>query len=735
LKHATNHTQQRYLQAEKMNIRTTSSSSIQYIFIQKDFGVQGIIDFAQNASNNLFNSLSHFPRDLMQFHNQNLFFETSIIIKEINPALNLLTFTDKQLTLPINPIIAYTELLNLKNRPVVYFIDLEADLTIIKKAISDSGQKIWNYTFCGKSEQQPDIFSKSHYFDNAIELIENYERNFEKIKLILSKITKGSIGFKFQIDKNQNNRKLYNFNPTISNYFTSTQINNEFWKLNYPKSKETPKTNIRNKILLDSVIEIDNRHIRFSQERKSSHRLPILVLSFPFYNPTIYGLTKDNAKTKKEKIYSKVLSIEQSTDYLNYFEANSDEEKMLAEIALRTILNPKLKLLDGIAFLQASFNFSPTMRFPIIGKSIYRELSFFNPKNNFFSTSKSRKNKLQSIIKFGAKLSKLTIAKETKEYLGNRDGQILTISDLPIELLCLDSVPISFTHDVCRIHESNYQGTLNNYSANNRIQYSVNEDTLKNTLVILSADANENDDHEFKASYETVKSSSKRLNFKYEYCRTISEISSAVEKHNPEILIFDCHGDIDEEKKTSYLVINGERLYGDDIVKHKIFAPIVFLSCCNSNPNYGYIHKIQDAFFQAGALTVTGTFLPISIQRGTIYYLRLLNLLNVEFNSKIHYNWLSFISQIIRSSILHEAYLKSNIKLNREMTTEEKENLSQLLLQTHQFGKRRGIFQNLMDKGIKLSDDLNITIEDTESEFLMYSHYGRPDLILLESKN
>lgn len=717
-----------------MNIRATSSSSIQYIFIQKDFGVQGIIDFTQNASNNFFNSLSHYPRDIMQLHNQKLFFETSITVKEINPALNLLTFTDEQLKLEINPITAYTELLNLKNRPVVYFIDLQADLKVVQKSILKSGQKIWNYTFCGKSDEQPDFFNKSNYFNNPIELIEKYESNFEKIINTLSQITEGSKEFKFKVDKKDNERKLYNFNPTIANYFTSTQINNEYWKLKYPKSIDTPRTNVRNKILLDSVVEIDNRHSKFSKEINSSHRLPILILSFPFYNPTIYGLTKGNAKTKKEKIYAKVLSIEQSTDYLNYFEANSDEEKNLAGIALHKILNPKLKLLDGIAFLQASFNFSPTMRFPITGKSIYRELSFFNPKNNFFSTSKSRKNKLQSIVKFGTKLSELTIAKETKEYLKNRDGQILTISDLPIELLCLDSVPISFTHDVCRIHESNYQGTLNNYSANNRIQYSVNEDTLKNTLVILSADADENENHEFRASYETVKSSSRRLNFKYEYCRTIAEVANAVKKYKPEILIFDCHGNIDEEKKTSYLVINGQRLYANDIVENRIFAPIVFLSCCNTNPNYGYIHKIQDAFFQAGALTVTGTFLPISIQRGTVYYIRLLNLLNVEFSRQVHSNWLSFISQIIRSSILHEAYIKANLKLSREMTYGEKEKLSHLLLETHQFEKRRKIFLDLMNEGIKLSDELNITIEDTESEFLMYSHYGRPDLILLESK-
>lgn len=714
-----------------MNLREISSSSIQYILIQKDFGVQGIIEYTQNASNNIFSVLSHYPRDLMQLHNQSLFFETSISIKQLNPALNLLTFTDEQLKLNINPILAYTEILNLKNRPVVYFIDSEADLKVVQKSILDSGQKIWNYTFCGRLQVQPKFFNSNNYFNTPSELIENYEANFENIRSILSELTEGSKKLRFKIDKKKNERKLFNFNPTIANYFTSSQINNEFWKLKYPISIDTPRTNIRNKILLDSVIEIDSRHSKF-RKKKPSHRLPILILSFPFYNPTIYRSSKSKARSKKEKIYAKLLSIEQSKDFLNYFEANNDEEKHLAEIALHTILNPKLRMLDGISFLQASFNFSPTMRFPIIGKSIYKELSFFNPKNNFFATVKSRKNKLQSIIKFGTKLCDLTISNETKQYLENRDGQILAISDLPVELLCLDSVPISFTHDVCRIHESNYQGTLNNYSANNRIRYSINQNTLKNTLVILSSDADENSNHEFRDSYEQVKLSSRRLNFKYEFCKTILEIAKAVERYKPEILIFDCHGNIDDEKKTSYLVINGQRLYGNDIIKNNIFAPIVFLSCCNTNPNYGYIHKLQDAFFQAGALTVTGTFLPISIQRGTVYYLRFLNLLQEEFTHQVHANWLSFISQIIRSSILHEAYIKTNSKLNREITREEKDKLEHLVLQTYQFDKRRQIFIDLMNGGIKLSDELNITIEDTESEFLMYSHYGRPDLLLFE---
>ena len=717
-----------------MELKPSSSSSIQYILIQKDFGVQNIVQYPLNNSNNVFSILPYFPRDLMQFHDQQLFFETSKRIIQINPALNLLSFTDKQLTNDLSPIYAYSDLLNLKNRVVVYLIDAEADIELIKKCILTSGQKIWYYTYCGKAKQHPEIFHQEHYFSFPNRLVELLQRDFDKIKSTLSKITEGSKELEFNIDSKENKDGVYNFTPIVPNYFTNSQIENHPWKLNYPTPLPTPKSTIRNKILLDSVKKIDEKHIAFAEKHGLVNTIPILVISFPFYEPSILETYKNNAETKREKALAKVFSIEQSTDYQNYFEAKNDDEGELAKIAIEEILKPKLKLLDGVMYLQSSFTFSPVMRFPIVGKSLYKELSFFNPKNNFFNTPKSRKNRINSILKFGDKLKKLTVSDETEDYLINRQGQILAISDLPVEWLGLKSIPLSFTHDVCRIQESNYQGNFNNYSANNRFDFNVNKSTIKKTLIILSADVDDKKDHEFKASYQAVIHASKTSEFNYEYCETIEQIAQAIKKYQPEFLIFDCHGNIDKEKETSYLVINGEKLYGDDIVKYNISAPIVFLSCCNSNPNYGYIHKIHDAFFQAGALTVTGTFLPISVQRGTIYYLRLLNLLKMELTKRLHKNWLSFVSQVIRSSFMHDAYIKAITKLGRNLTKEEKENLSKVMLETHIFSKRREIFARFLNEGVKLSEELTFNFEDTESEFLLYSHYGRPDLIRISKQ-
>ena len=136
---------------------------------------------------------------------------------------------------------------------------------------------------------------------------------------------------------------------------------------------------------------------------------------------------------------------------------------------LDELVKPKLLFLDAIAYLQSSFTFSPVYWAPLIGASIYRELSMFNPANANFQTQNALRKIFKSLIKIGEKLSNHTLSNELKNYIQERDGQLLVISDLPIEWLTIDSVPLCYSHDICRIPEANYQGILNNYSANNHL--------------------------------------------------------------------------------------------------------------------------------------------------------------------------------------------------------------------------------------------------------------------------
>lgn len=716
-----------------MEIRQSSISSIQYVTIHRGSMEQNPILFASTLTNGIFNLLMHFPHDFMQFHDPKRYFEISQLESSVNPAINVLAFEDKEILGELNPFALYSDMMGLRERVVVYFIDANTEhLETIKSKINQVNHKAWYYSYHAKTDTRHAIFEPERYFESVFDLIELFKRDFKSIKKMFSNVSDGYLDLEFDIDFDPDTQVIVNFNPNNANLITLRQITKDKWKLHYPKNVTIPENGERNRALLDCVKKIDDRHIEILNDLRDFGvvpKLPIIVLTFPFFNPTTNNLLAPIAKTTKQKLYLQLFSLEQDIHYLNTFESKQANARDIGAIVLNDFVKPKMSLLDGIAYLHSSFNFSPVMRFPLIGKSIFTLLSFFDPKNKNFDTVKAKRNVFTAIRKFGNKLASHTLEENTKEYLKQRNGQILAISDLPVEWLIVDDVPLGFTHDVCRIPEANYQGIINNYSANNRFSVELTENTLSKTLIILSADGRGSKDHEFHASYTTLEEVSKTADFVYRYCSSIEEVTAAVKEIEPEILIFDCHGDIDKTNQTSYLIINKQKLTGAEIVKHNISAPIIFLSCCNTSPNYAYINKLHDAFFQAGAITVTGTFLPISIKRGTVYYIRLLSLLKVELSKKLFVNWLSFISHVIRTSFIHDAMMKSGQKLRRLLTDEEKENLSKLLFRAQVFSTRRDLFLELQNSGIEISKELKISLDETECEFLMYTHYGRPDLI------
>ena len=108
---------------------------------------------------------------------------------------------------------------------------------------------------------------------------------------------------------------------------------------------------------------------------------------------------------------------------------------------------------------------------------------------------------------------------------------------------------------------------------------------LKNTLIIHCASEG---DAAMQAIFKKVGDLQNSLGFVSVVCRSVGEISKAVKRYQPELLIFDCHGNFDAKSLSSYLVIDGKndiRLTGEDIISNGISAPLVFISACSTQPN------------------------------------------------------------------------------------------------------------------------------------------------------
>ena len=324
-------------------------------------------------------------------------------------------------------------------------------------------------------------------------------------------------------------------------------------------------------------------------------------------------------------------------------------------------------------------------------------------------------------------LASRILSPEMQDLIQKRNSQVIAISDLPIEWTCINGIPLSFTHDVCRMPETPFHGLMSFYAANNTVEYSIPKNILSKTLVILGSQ-----DSPFLFWHDRVHESATLHNFRTEKCTALAQLKSAIEKHRPELLIFDCHGGVDEETKSTFLWIGDQKLTGQYAIEHSIYAPIVFISACGTAPTYGAYNSIANAFFEAGALATTTTYIPIGIDSGSFLYLRILEKLAFIADNVIHKNWLEFICHVIRTSTMSDTYLKllNNCTFTRDEFIKSQ---TQAVQNSLFFSKRRDLYGEL-DRHIQsLTRDKKMHYSETVPEYLLYSTLGRADLIIFEN--
>ncbi|MBL1411505.1 hypothetical protein [Sphingobacterium faecale] len=621
------------------------------------------------------------------------------------------------------------QLLNHYNRISVFLFSAECH-SEVKEAIENIRTKstFAYYYSVYSSDYLAEIKGDSRYFSNVNEFYKIMYRDSKKIFKYISKHHRGLKKSSINLPNMPYiNEEFLNFKPIVSNVLNIYKADNTPF-ISHHHSWEKAPLEIRWQIIIESLESLDEIHKSWGEEKKLSDRffLPTLILVFPYHHPIIKKALEKRGKNN----YTKMFNAEQNDDYLFGIKELDDSEISLEKLKdeANQITSTQIEVLDGITFLHSTFQFSPSIRFPIKSSELNSSISLVSlGKKNGILTGK---HPYKAILKIGKKLNSVYLKDEIEKYLNNRNGQILVISDLPIEWILINNIPLGFITDVCRIQDSNIQGIINNYSAFSKIRFQLSSISVKRTLVIFSDD--DQDKIDFMTSYNLAKSYQHKLGFGIEIVSSIIEIKKLIQQFDPEILIFDCHCNFDKDSLTCYLKIGNEKIYPKDIVANSIAAPIIYLASCNTNPNYDNLDKLNDAFFVSGALSVTGTFLPINMTKGTLTYLRMLNLLNSKNERSASGNWLHLVCFTIRTSLIWDARIKSLEELDRDLTSEEHEKFIEFLTQLHNFEERKTVFKSLVEKGVKLSENLKLTLSDTNLEFMYYNHYGRPDLIMFK---
>lgn len=243
------------------------------------------------------------------------------------------------------------------------------------------------------------------------------------------------------------------------------------------------------------------------------------------------------------------------------------------------------------------------------------------------------------------------------------------------------------------------------------------------------------DEAEMQTIFEMFKALQYGLGHTSVVCKTTNEIIEAVTVHRPDLLIFDCHGGFDEKTLSSFLIIdnkNNVMLTGEEIIKHQISAPLIFISACSTMPNYGYVKFLSDAFFQAGAFVVTATFLPIKMGDAAALIVRLLNNLKQQETKTIFSNWLAFICHSLRSTLIFET-LRKEKQRNKLPDDVSQEKIAEILLELMIFAKRPKAFENLKLYLQSINPEIDTVFENLEHEWLSYTTIGRADLVYFEN--
>ena len=460
----------------------------------------------------------------------------------------------------------------------------------------------------------------------------------------------------------------------------------------------------------------------------SDQNYPPIVMAAPYTTKDVRDLFKMIAKSEKPmQAIDKVVELEQTPNYC--YDVTAEDvggDLMKTDEFIKLFHASRLDFLDIVANLHCSFRFSPYMRLPIICKSINTELSFVSAKNNIqLAYSKDRMAYDKAIHKVGKTLAEKLLSPKTAKMLEKQPAQIVAMTDLPIEWMEVNGVPLGFTHDVCRLPETPASGMLTHYEiARFSNFYRIPEEILTKTLVVYGCR-----DDEFKEWQDKADICARALGAKTEVCQNLDEFEKAVKKHQPDFLIIDTHGGTNLKNHQSYIFMGDEKVYPKDIAARGIFAKLVFISACNTAPCYNDVNTVANALLEVGASAVTSSYLPLDVMESSTLYIRIMNQLNMAAKQDIHRNWLAFISHMLRTSfimtpLVENAY-KDNSKPMDPMLTGKVNALSMY------FENRAMLYRKL--KAGEDVEGLKYDFSQAVPHYLMYTTIGRADLIMFES--
>lgn len=319
-----------------------------------------------------------------------------------------------------------------------------------------------------------------------------------------------------------------------------------------------------------------------------------------------------------------------------------------------------------------------------------------------------------------------------------RIGFASLITDLPLEWLQINGVPLGILQDVSRIPATPGNVMLSQVTSGGQIILGPTD--FRTILVIRSFDKGDKiakhlelaltSDHWSEVTEDMP-------NIRFVDVDTVDDFVDTLQDYEGAMLIFDGHGATDRDSGVGSIVIGGQRIDIWELRDRLKLPPIVLLSACDTYPVDGSHGSSAVAMLSLGAITVLGTLLPVRSVRSALFISRLMYRIASYMplatrNQPLGIDWRSFMAGMLRMTYASElceqfehdfsqSFLESvRTKANMDINSRDEKWLDRLI-------RRLAAVVNKPVREIRAWHHQRMEFTDT----LKYVQMGRPDLIAL----
>jgi len=424
--------------------------------------------------------------------------------------------------------------------------------------------------------------------------------------------------------------------------------------------------------------------------------------------------------------------------YIRRDELRSDKDFQQLE-ALLFFRNLENAYLSTVLALYAVSYHQPVLRTPQLASGLFGMLRSLRATH----TGGNRHAFIRDLRKFGrALLAALPL--QVRDFLNStRTYSVKFISDLPLEWLVIDDVPLMFRHTLSRLPLTPGNALFAHANAC-REDLQLGPEEAQRVLVCNCLSPN---DPLFRYPQVFSRALEKMgLHHSYVEPARVEQYAASICEHKPYILVHWGHGSYDRAQDRGYLHIRGERTEIWNL-RGSAVPPIVLLAACETAAIAETHNNPANGWLALGARSVLATYFPVEADLTNVLFTRIFaNLLEAVHGKQQLHSWAVIISKtLILNRYLDFFYGFVDWRARRGLSPVPGE---ALLEYTFLWNQERGslaegyrhcpeLLARALDRfSSELGDSFReyLQREPTVPHTMFFAHLGAPDTILIRKE-